>query len=80
EEKKQAILKYCETTDIKSLADIPVELTETIDGFKYHLEGERVLMIRASGTEPVLRVYCQAESNEKVKDVLDKVCSFLQTI
>ena len=80
EEKKQAILKYCETTDIKSLADIPVELTETIDGFKYHLEGERVLMIRASGTEPVLRVYCQAESNEKVKDVLDKVCSFLQSI
>jgi phosphomannomutase len=80
EEKKQAILNYCQTTDIKSLADIPVELTETIDGFKYHLEGERVLMIRASGTEPVLRVYCQAESNDKVKEVLDKVCSFLQSI
>jgi phosphomannomutase len=80
EEKKQAILQYCETTDIKTLADIPVEITETIDGFKYHLDGERVLMIRASGTEPVLRVYCQAESNEKVKEVLDKVCSFLQSI
>lgn len=80
EEKKQAILNYCNTTEIKSLANIPVELTETIDGFKYHLEGERVLMIRASGTEPVLRVYCQAESNDKVKDVLDKVCSFLHSI
>lgn len=80
EEKKQAILHYCNSTDIKSLADIDVELTETIDGFKYHLAGERVLMIRASGTEPVLRVYCQAESNEKVKDILDKVCAFLQSI
>lgn len=80
EQKKQAILNYCNTTEIKSLANIPVELTETIDGFKYHLEGERVLMIRASGTEPVLRVYCQAESNDKVKDVLDKVCSFLHSI
>ncbi|MBL7788638.1 MAG: hypothetical protein JNL75_02245 [Chitinophagales bacterium] len=80
EEKKQAILNYCNTTEIKSLANIPVELTETIDGFKYHLEGERVLMIRASGTEPVLRVYCQAESNDKVKDILDKVCSFLHSI
>lgn len=77
ENQKQAILNYCNTTDIKSLADIPVELTETIDGYKYHLEGERVLMIRASGTEPVLRVYCQAESNEKVNDILDKVCGFL---
>lgn len=80
EEKKQAILNYCNSTDIKSLADINVELTETIDGYKYHLDGERVLMIRASGTEPVLRVYCQAESNEKVADILDKVCGFLQSI
>jgi phosphomannomutase len=80
EEKKQAILKYCESTDIKSMADIKVEQIEILDGFKYHLEGERVLMIRASGTEPLLRVYCQAESNEKVKQVLDKVCSFLQSI
>jgi len=80
ENQKQAILNYCNTTDIKSLADIPVELTETIDGYKYHLERERVLMIRASGTEPVLRVYCQAESNEKVKDILDKVCGFLVNI
>ena len=73
EEKKQAILKYCESTDIKSMADIKVEQIEILDGFKYHLEGERVLMIRASGTEPLLRVYCQAESNEKVKQVLDKI-------
>jgi phosphomannomutase len=62
------------------MADIKVEQIEILDGFKYHLEGERVLMIRASGTEPLLRVYCQAESNEKVKQVLDKVCSFLQSI
>lgn len=80
ENQKQAILKYCNTTDIASLADLKVELTETIDGYKYHLEGERVLMIRASGTEPVLRVYCQAESNEKVQEILDKVCDFLMAI
>jgi phosphomannomutase len=80
EEKKQAILEYCNTKKIDTLADIPVEKLETIDGFKYHLEGERVLMIRASGTEPVLRVYCQAESKAKVAEILDKVCAFLQGI
>jgi phosphomannomutase len=39
-----------------------------------------VLMIRASGTEPVLRVYCQAESKAKVAEILEKVCAFLQGI
>lgn len=80
EEKKEAILNYCTTSKIESLASIPVELTETIDGFKYHLEGERVLMIRASGTEPVLRVYCQAESDAKVREILESVCQFLLSI
>lgn len=80
EEKKQAILQHCNTTTINTLGGIPVENLETIDGYKYYLEGERVLMIRASGTEPVLRVYCQAETNEKVKDILDKVTAELLAI
>lgn len=80
ESKKQAILTYLNSNVIETFADIPVNLVETIDGFKYHLEGERVLMVRASGTEPVLRVYCQAETNDKVRIILDKVCAFLQSV
>jgi hypothetical protein len=34
-------------------------------------------MIRASGTEPLLRVYCQAETKEKVQDILENVSNFL---
>jgi phosphomannomutase len=37
-------------------------------------------MIRASGTEPLLRVYCQAETKEKVQDILENVSSFLKSI
>ena len=80
EEKKQQILHYCETQKIESLGDLKVENLETIDGYKYFLEGERVLMIRASGTEPVLRVYCQAESNARVAEILEKVCNQLVNI
>jgi phosphomannomutase len=80
EEKKQAILNYCQTATIDSLGGIAVEKIETIDGFKYHLEGERVLMIRASGTEPVLRVYCQAESDQMVAELLQKVCAQLLNV
>jgi phosphomannomutase len=77
EAKKESILDYCNNTKIEVLGGLNVEKTETIDGFKYYLEGERVLMIRASGTEPVLRVYCQAETDNKVDEILEKVVSEL---
>jgi phosphomannomutase len=80
EHQKVAILDYCKTQQINSLGGLTVEKLETIDGFKYHLEGERVLMIRASGTEPLLRVYCQAETKEKVQDILENVSNFLKSI
>ena len=39
----------------------PVERVETLDGFK-HVTDNGWLLIRPSGTEPVLRVYAEAES------------------
>jgi len=45
-----------------------------LDGCKYHFEGGW-LLIRASGTEPVLRLYCEADSLEKVDRVLDFAAS-----
>lgn len=80
EDQKQRILSYCNTTQIATLGDINVEKLETIDGYKYYLENERVLMIRASGTEPVLRVYCQAETQAKVSEILEKVTKQLLAI
>ena len=41
----------------------PVTATETIDGFKFRIDGGW-LMFRASGTEPVLRVYSEAASQD----------------
>ena len=41
----------------------PVERLETLDGFK-HVTDNGWLLIRPSGTEPVLRVYSEAESPE----------------
>ncbi|MEI6288942.1 MAG: phosphoglucomutase/phosphomannomutase family protein [Chloroflexota bacterium] len=41
------------------------------DGIKYILEDDSWLLIRPSGTEPVLRVYAEGRSQEIVKDLLD---------
>lgn len=43
---------------------------EDLDGFKCHFEEGGWLMVRASGTEPVIRVYAEASSEEAVEALL----------
>jgi phosphomannomutase len=42
----------------------------TTDGVKYLLEDDSWLLIRPSGTEPVLRVYAEGRSMEMVQALL----------
>jgi phosphomannomutase len=46
---------------------------ETIDGVKYHLDNGGWVMLRASGTEPLLRVYAEGNSKEETLDILEDV-------
>ena len=71
ESQKQDIIKTCEDGQISKLGSFQVVNTETIDGFKYYLENGAWVLIRPSGTEPVLRVYCQASNMTEVRTVLD---------
>ncbi len=49
---------------------VAVEDIQTTDGVKYYLNDGSWLLIRPSGTEPVLRVYAEAPSDERVKALL----------
>ena len=42
----------------------------TLDGYKFSLEDGGWLLIRFSGTEPIMRVYCETTHREKVKQYL----------
>ncbi len=44
---------------------------DTTDGFKFNLEDGGWMLIRFSGTEPIMRVYCETTRPECVKDILD---------
>jgi len=44
---------------------------DTTDGFRYFLEDESWLLIRFSGTEPLVRIYSEAESPERVRELLE---------
>jgi phosphomannomutase len=43
---------------------------QTVDGVKYYLNDGSWLLIRPSGTEPVLRVYAEAPDDGRVKALL----------
>jgi len=44
---------------------------DTTDGFKFNLEDGGWMLIRFSGTEPIMRVYCETTHQDKVKAILD---------
>jgi phosphomannomutase len=53
----------------KQIAGFPVQRIETMDGFKLFVENGWVL-VRASGTEPLIRFYAEADTPEKVEVLL----------
>jgi len=62
-----------------------VQKVETLDGVKFFLDAptngngaEAWLLVRASGTEPLLRIYCEAASPELVSQILKETDAFVQ--
>ncbi len=56
----------------ETLAGLRVTEIVTLDGYKYVLEDGGWLLIRFSGTEPIIRVYCETTDETKVKPLLDE--------
>ncbi|MBI4744579.1 MAG: phosphoglucomutase/phosphomannomutase family protein [Actinobacteria bacterium] len=52
-------------------ADLAIEKLIDIDGVKYILKDESWMLIRPSGTEPLIRIYIEAENEEKLKKLED---------
>jgi len=72
EEIKQRIVSNCKS-GIKNFGHLNVVKTEDLDGFKFFFEDGSWVMIRASGTEPVLRVYAEAPDSAASFKILDTV-------
>ena len=70
EELKQKIIDKCKDNAYESFGTYKVEQVKTIDGFKYIFDENRWMMIRPSGTEPVLRTYAEAPTMEEVREIL----------
>jgi len=71
EEIKQTVLANCKVGKYTSFGNYTIERTEDLDGFKFHLGNGEWVMIRASGTEPVLRVYSESATKEGAAKILE---------
>jgi phosphomannomutase len=54
----------------QSIGGLKVTELVTVDGFQFKLEDGGWMLIRFSGTEPIMRVYCETTHKEKVPAIL----------
>lgn len=70
EEVKQQVVANCKADRYRSFGKYQVRELNTIDGFKYIFNDDEWLMIRPSGTEPVLRAYAESKTLDGAKAIL----------
>lgn len=73
QKEKENIIKKCKSNP-KKIGKFQIIKTDTTDGFKFFtLDGW--ILIRASGTEPLIRFYAEANTPQKVSDMLKAAMS-----
>jgi phosphomannomutase len=71
--KKESIISTALSGGYTAFGKYGFSRTENIDGMKYHLDNGGWLMLRASGTEPLLRIYAEGNNREETLDILEEV-------
>ena len=68
---RQKLTRKLTKRPIDSIAGTRVEKLDTTDGYRYLLADDSWLLIRFSGTEPLVRIYAEGHSPEQVQKLLE---------
>jgi phosphomannomutase len=86
EEIKQGAIQRARLDGTKRLGSYGVVRKEGLDGVKFFLDApangkgaEAWVLFRASGTEPLLRIYSEASSPELVEEILSTAEAFVNS-
>ncbi len=71
DDEKERVISDLEDEIPETVAGTDVENINTADGFKLLLADGSWLLVRPSGTEPVLRVYAEAADEERIRELLE---------
>jgi phosphomannomutase len=81
---KERAIEQASADGAGSFAGISVEKREMLDGVKMYLDGgadgRGWLLVRPSGTEPLLRVYCEASSEKLVHQALSATENLIRSM
>ncbi|MBK7999367.1 MAG: phosphoglucomutase/phosphomannomutase family protein [Verrucomicrobia bacterium] len=69
-EKRAALMEFCKANPPAKLLRSPVAQVKSYDGVKYVADDGSWLMLRGSGTEPILRIHAEAKSDADAKKLL----------
>ncbi|MFM8432556.1 MAG: phosphoglucomutase/phosphomannomutase family protein, partial [Bacteroidota bacterium] len=69
---KQRIVERTAKGFYTAFGPFQIKKVEDMDGYKYYFDDQKNqwLLIRASGTEPVLRTYAESTTREGASDIL----------
>ncbi len=70
DELKNKVLQNCKSGAYNEFGNYKVQRIEDLDGYKFFFDENTWMMIRASGTEPVLRVYAEGANKNIAEDIL----------
>ncbi|MHB8896119.1 MAG: phosphoglucomutase/phosphomannomutase family protein [Candidatus Geothermincolia bacterium] len=77
---KESLLENLHMLEPESIGGLKVVGVETIDGLKFHREDGSWVMLRVSGTEPVVRVYAEAQSEQEVEELVADGVDLINTV
>ncbi len=85
-EVKEAAIARAGSPDMKALGRYKILRKEDVDGIKFFLDtpikdrgAEAWILLRSSGTEPLMRIYAEASSPELVQEMLEEAVAFVDT-
>ena len=70
-DKKKRLMRFLKSSPPSRILGKKVVAIRSYDGVKFILEDDSWLLLRFSGTEPILRVYAEAASDKKALRMLD---------
>ena len=79
-EKRPALMNFCKNNPPAKLIKSPIKEVKSYDGVKFVAEDGSWLMLRGSGTEPILRIYAEAKSPRDAKKLLEEGVSITKKV
>jgi phosphomannomutase/UTP-glucose-1-phosphate uridylyltransferase len=77
-EMRIVIPKRLKKTPLRKIGKYKVLNTSYADGTKFLLENDNWALLRFSGTEPVLRIFAEADTEAKAQELVDWIAEYIQ--